>query len=259
MLEPIPVPALSDNYIWLLKKAYGTAVAIVDPGEAAPVLDAIKRDGYNPVAVIITHHHGDHVDGLADVRHHYPGIPVYGPADDDEDIRGITDEVSGGDQVEISELGVRFDVYDTPGHTLGHISLHGGGVLVCGDTLFAGGCGRVFEGTNEQMAESLAQLAALPAETRCCCGHEYTLKNLAFARAVEPDNEALAEREREAQSLREAGKPTVPFPLGPELETNPFLRCDQPAVHSAAEQRAGRKLGNTVEVFGVLRDWKNNF
>lgn len=257
MLEAIPVPALSDNYIWLLKKPESNNVAIVDPGEAKAVLAALHSGGYNPVAILITHHHDDHVEGLADVRHHYPAIPVYGPAE--EDVRGLTDDISGGGQIEIPELGVRFDVYDTPGHTLGHISLHGGGLLLCGDTLFAGGCGRVIEGTNEQMVDSLAQLAALPADTICCCGHEYTRKNLAFARTVEPDNERLAEREREVMALREQDKPTVPFPLGPELETNPFLRCDQPTVQAAAEQRAGRKLADTVEVFGAIRDWKNTF
>lgn len=257
MLELIPVPALSDNYIWLLKKPGSNNVAVVDPGEAKPILSALSHGGYNPVAILITHHHDDHVEGLFDLKHHYTGAPVYGPAE--EDVRGLTDDVSGGDRVEIPELGVTFEVYDTPGHTQGHISFYGDGVLVCGDTLFAGGCGRVIEGTNEEMVESLAKLGALPADTMCCCGHEYTRKNLAFARAVEPDNEALAEREREVVALRDQGKPTVPFPLGPELETNPFLRCDQPAVKAAAEQHAGRNLDGTLEVFSVIRDWKNNF
>ncbi len=257
MLEPIPVPALSDNYVWLLKEPTSQSVAIVDPGEAAPVLQAIREGGYAPAAILITHHHKDHVGGLAEVSQAFPGVPVYGPAG--EDVAGVDHRVGDGDQVDVPELGTRFDVIDTPGHTLGHISLHGGGVLLCGDTLFAGGCGRVFEGTHEQMAASLARLAALPGDTQCCCGHEYTLKNLEFARAVEPDNTALAEREQAATEIRQRGDPTVPFELAPELDTNPFLRCDQPAVRAAAERHAGRSLADGAEVFGALREWKNSF
>lgn len=257
MLEAIPVPALSDNYVWLLRAPGGSAVAVVDPGEAAPVLAALEAHGATPAAILITHHHGDHVGGLAEVAGRFPELPVYGPAT--EAITGVTRRVGGGDAVEIEALGAHLDVLDTPGHTSGHIAYHGGGVLACGDTLFAGGCGRVFEGTNAQMAASLARLAALPDDTLGCCGHEYTLKNLEFARAVEPDNGALAERERRARETRAAGEPTVPFRLADERETNPFLRCEEPSVKAAAEERAGRSLADAVEVFTVLREWKNAF
>lgn len=257
MLEAIPVPALSDNYVWLLRAPGESAMAIVDPGEAAPVLAALDAYDATPAAILITHHHGDHVGGLDEVATRFPDIPVYGPAT--ERIAGVTQRLGGGDAVEVEALGARLDVLDTPGHTSGHIAYHGGGVLLCGDTLFAGGCGRVFEGTNAQMAASLARLAALPDDTLGCCGHEYTLKNLEFARAVEPDNEALAERARRARATRQAGEPTVPFRLGEEHETNPFLRCEEPSVRAAAEERAGRQLGDAVEVFTVLREWKNAF
>lgn len=257
MLEAIPVPALSDNYVWLLRAPGESTVAIVDPGEAAPVLEALEAYTATPAAILITHHHGDHVGGLAEVAARFPDIPVYGPAT--EHIAGVSHRVAGGDSVDIPALGTRFEVLDTPGHTAGHIAYHGGGVLLCGDTLFAGGCGRVFEGTNAQMAASLDRLAALPDDTLGCCGHEYTLKNLEFARAVEPDNEALAERARRARETRDAGQPTVPFRLADERPTNPFLRCEEPSVRAAAETRAGRRLGDTVEVFTVLREWKNAF
>lgn len=257
MLEAIPVPALSDNYVWLLRTPGEDAVAIVDPGEAAPVLAALEAHAATPVAILITHHHGDHVGGLAEVSARFADIPVYGPAT--ERIAGVSDRVGGGDAVEVPALGTRFEVLDTPGHTAGHIAYHGGGVLLCGDTLFAGGCGRVFEGTNDEMAASLARLAALPDDTLGCCGHEYTLKNLEFARAVEPDNEALAERERQARAMRDAGQPTVPFRLADEHRTNPFLRCEEPSVRAAAEAQAGRRAGSAIEVFTVLREWKNAF
>lgn len=257
MLEAIPVPALSDNYIWLVAAPGEKAVVVVDPGEASPVLEALERNALDVAAILVTHHHGDHVGGLAEVASRFPAAPVHGPAS--EDVAGVTERVGGGDRVEVPALDTAFDVIDTPGHTAGHVSFHGGGVLLCGDTLFAGGCGRVFEGTHAQMAASLDRLAALPGDTRGCCGHEYTLKNLEFARAVEPDNEALAERERAARALRDAGRPTVPFTLADEHETNPFLRCGQPAVRAAAERHAGRELADAAAVFGVLRDWKDSF
>ncbi len=256
MLDAIPVPALGDNYIWLLQASDSSATILVDPGDARPALDAIADHGLELRAILITHHHGDHVGGLNEVLAQW-SVPVYGPAT--EQVAGVTHPVGGGDRFMIEALGTEFVVIDTPGHTAGHIAFHGGGWLLCGDTLFAGGCGRVFEGTYEQMHDSLQRLAALPDATRGCCGHEYTLANLAFARAVEPDNEELADRERRAQELRDAGEPTVPFTLAEERTTNPFLRCHVPAVHAAAEARAGRTLSDPAEVFAVIRAWKDRF
>jgi hydroxyacylglutathione hydrolase len=257
MLEAIPVPALADNYVWVLKAPDNNRAAVVDPGEAGPALETLADRGLHLAAVLITHRHGDHVAGLDEVKQHHPDVPVYGPAS--ERIDGVGIQVAGGDRVNIDALGTDFEVIETPGHTLGHIAYHGSGVVLCGDTLFAGGCGRVFEGSNEQMLTSLDRLAALPDETLGCCGHEYTLKNLAFARAVEPDNAAIEGREARAQQARQAGHPTVPFELGEEHTTNPFLRCDEANVWRAAERRAGHSLDDRVAVFGVLRDWKNRF
>jgi hydroxyacylglutathione hydrolase len=257
MPQPIAIPALSDNYVWLIRADQGSACAIIDPGEAAPVIEAIRREGLEPVAVLITHHHHDHIGGLKEIRAAWPDIPVYGPAD--EPVDGVTEPLVEGARVELDAVGVDFDVIATPGHTLGHIVYHGGGLLICGDTLFAGGCGRVFEGTNDQMHASIERLAAMRRQTICCCGHEYTLANLEFARAVEPDNKALETRQRECRKLRDEGRPTVPFDLGGELRTNPFMRCHEPTVHQAAEAHAGRGLETPAEVFAVLRDWKNNF
>lgn len=256
MLEAIAVPALGDNYIWLLRTPDRSGAILVDPGDAAPVLEAIEHHGLELAAILVTHRHGDHVGGLREVAERWP-VPVYGPAT--ESIAGVTERVSGGDRVAVDAIGTEFVVIDTPGHTAGHVSFHGGGWLLCGDTLFAGGCGRVFEGSHAQMHASLQRLAALPDTTHCCCGHEYTLANLAFACAVEPDNEALREREERAHALRDAGRPTVPFALAEERATNPFLRCHEPAVRAAAERQAGRKLEDDADVFGVLREWKNRF
>jgi hydroxyacylglutathione hydrolase len=258
MTEIIPIPAFTDNYIWLLR--HGNLGAIVDPGDAAPVIAYLDLAGITPCAILATHHHGDHVGGIPALLERWP-VPVYGPAR--ETIPGRTQALSGGDRVTVPGIAATFAVIDVPGHTAGHIALFGefGGVpvLFCGDTLFTGGCGRLFEGTPAQMWSSLSALAALPAETRVYCGHEYTLANLRFALAVEPDNATLRARETNAQAQRARGEPTVPSLMQDERATNPFLRAHLPAVNSAAAAQAGRALPDDVASFGALREWKNQF
>ncbi len=254
MLELTPIPVLSDNYVWLVGAPGARQVLAVDPGDAAPVLRHLVAQGLELVGVLITHHHGDHVGGLQDLLTHRPA-PVWGPRR--EHVRGVDHPVGDGDAVRLPAAGILFEVLDVPGHTAGHVAYHGGGLVLAGDTLFAGGCGRLFEGTAEQMAASLARLAGLPDETRIACAHEYTVVNLEFARAVEPDNPAIAARLEGVRALRTRGLPTVPSTLAEERLTNPFLRCAEPSVAAAAERRAGHPLDSPVEVFAVLRAWKN--
>lgn len=182
MLTPVPISALSDNYIWILRHSDSSDVVVVDPGDVAPVIEALDTADLRPVAVFITHHHGDHVGGLKNLCNLHPGIPVHGPAN--ETIGGVTERLREGDRIRIDALDTTFEVIDTPGHTSGHISFIGDGVLLCGDTLFAGGCGRVFEGSPEQMHASLQKLANLPEDTLGCCGHEYTVANLTDRKSV---------------------------------------------------------------------------
>jgi hydroxyacylglutathione hydrolase len=252
MLEIVPLPAFKDNYIWTLRK--GRAAAVVDPGEARPVSDYLAREGLELVAILATHHHPDHVGGVEDLVR-ARRVPVFGPKG--EPIPGLTHPVGDGDAAEIPELGAKFSVLGIPGHTRAHVAYYGLGSLFCGDTLFACGCGRVFEGTPEQMVASLGKLAALPDATRVYCGHEYTLANIKFARAVEPGNPALAAREQRAQALRAAGKPTLPSTLGEERATNPFLRCAEPAVVESANKYLGARVADPVRVFAAIREWKN--
>ncbi len=223
MHEVVPLPAFKDNYIWTLRR--GRHAAVVDPGDAAPVKAYLAREGLALAAILATHHHPDHTGGIAELA--ADGVAVFGPQG--EPIPALTRPVCGGDALSIPELGASFSVLDIPGHTRAHVAYYGAGALFCGDTLFACGCGRLFEGTAEQMFASLAKLAALPDETRVYCGHEYTLANIQFARTVEPGNAALAEREQSARRLRAAGRPTLPSTLGEERATNPFLRCAEPA------------------------------
>jgi len=250
----VPVPAFKDNYLWVLRK--GAAAAVVDPGDAAPVLAYLDRKQLRLTAILLTHHHADHIGGVPQLLNRFK-VPVHGPRD--ERIDCITHHVVEGDRVELAQIGATFRVIEVPGHTRAHIAYYGEKVLFCGDTLFACGCGRMFEGTPPQMHASLQKLAALPADTRFYCAHEYTMTNIAFAKAVEPGNQALAERALSDAALRGKNLPTVPSTIGSEIATNPFLRCTQPEVIAAAAARLGRAPANPAETFGAIREWKNNF
>ena len=255
MLEIVPLPAFQDNYIWTLRS--GKFAAVVDPGESRPVSDYLEREGLTLAAILATHHHPDHVGGIAELVAKRK-VPVFGPKG--EPIPALTHPVGQDDRVEIPELAAAsFTVLDIPGHTRAHVAYYGLGSLFCGDTLFACGCGRVFEGTAAQMLASLSKLAALPDETRVYCGHEYTLANIRFARAVDPDNAVLAAREARAKRLRDAGRPTLPSTLGEERATNPFLRCAEPVVVESANKYLGSRIGDPVGVFAAIREWKNRF
>jgi hydroxyacylglutathione hydrolase len=252
MLEIVPLRAFKDNYIWTLRDQ--RSAAVVDPGEAGPVKEYLAREGLSLAAILATHHHPDHVGGIAELVR-AKRVPVFGPKG--EPIPELTHPLGEGDTVTIAELGASFSVLDIPGHTRAHVAYYGLGSLFCGDTLFACGCGRVFEGTAEQMVASLAKLAALPDATQVYCGHEYTLANIKFARAVEPGNAELAAREARAQKLRDAGLPTLPSTLGEERATNPFLRCVEPAVVESANKYLGARIADPVRVFAAIREWKN--
>jgi hydroxyacylglutathione hydrolase len=254
----IPIPAFSDNYIWLLRD--GSRAAVVDAGDAVPVLDFLAREKLTLTAILATHHHPDHVGGNAALLERFP-VPVYGPAG--ETIPGRTQALREGDAITVPGIGCTLSVLDVPGHTAGHIAYVGdvGGTMAAfvGDTLFAGGCGRLFEGTPAQMMVSLAKLAALPPETRVYCAHEYTLANLRFAAAVEPANPALRARIARERDKRERGVPTIPSTMADEHATNPFLRAAEPDVFRAAEAHAGHALADPMAAFATLREWKNGF
>jgi hydroxyacylglutathione hydrolase len=256
MHSVLHVCAFEDNYIWLLRGESPDRVAIVDPGDAAPVLAVLENQPLLPIAILCTHHHGDHVGGVAELLRHFP-VPVYGPAR--ERIPAITHRLKENDRISLPQLGLEFTVFDVPGHTAGHIAYYGAGLLFCGDTLFSAGCGRLFEGTAAQMHSSLAKLAALPEATRIYCAHEYTEANLRFAAAVEPDNAAIATHREQVRAQRARHLPTLPSTLDLEKRINPFLRADQPAVRQAAQRWCGRVLDSDVEVFAALRRWKDKF
>lgn len=257
MLEVIPVPAFADNYLWLVRGVADRArAAVVDPGDAEAVMRALASHGLDLEAILITHHHADHVGGvgrLADAT----GAQVWGPAT--EPLPLAHRRVRGGDRVELPRLGLAFAVLDVPGHTAGHVAYYGHGALFCGDTLFSGGCGRLFEGTPQQMLASLDALAALPDATRVYCAHEYTLSNLRFALEVERDNPDLEAYMREARERRERREPTLPTTIGLEKRINPFLRSRAPSVRAAAEAHAGARLDSAVAVFAEIRRWKDGF
>ncbi|MDP4837908.1 MAG: hydroxyacylglutathione hydrolase [Burkholderiales bacterium] len=254
----IALSAFSDNYIWLIHN--GKDAMVVDPGQAAPVERALNERNLKLTAILLTHHHQDHVGGVADLVSQ-TGAMVYGPAGEVLPICDVA--LVEGDVVSDTGMQLSLSVLDVPGHTAGHIAfagdIAGQPVLFCGDTLFAAGCGRLFEGTAAQMDESLAKLAALPPATAVYCAHEYTLSNMRWALAVEPGNLTLQSWQARAEQQRAQGQPTLPSFIGQELSCNPFLRARQPEIAHAAAVWAERTLNSPVEVFAALREWKNNF
>ncbi len=253
-----PVPAFNDNYIWVLHDAQRALV--VDPGESSGVRDYLEQHGLALEAILVTHHHADHTGGVAELRNAF-NCEVFGPRN--EKMPEPLTRVGGGQRIEV--LGLPIEVMDVPGHTAGHIAyfcdqLKSAPLVFCGDTLFSGGCGRLFEGTPAQMHASLSALAALPGETRVCCAHEYTLANLAFAEAVEPGNQDLQAYIRHCKDKRAQGIPTVPSTIETERRINPFLRATQAEIVRSVQQHiAPDTSGDEIHVWTALREWKNTF
>lgn len=254
VIEVTAVPAFSDNYIWLITSG-GNSCAVVDPGDAQPVLEVLQEKGLDLAYILITHHHPDHIGGMRRLQK-LTGAEVFGPHD--PRISGQRRMVAEDEIVGLPTLRLEFRVLEVPGHTSSHIAFFGHGCLFCGDTLFSVGCGRLFEGSPEEMQDSMDKLAGLPAETQVYCGHEYTLSNCRFALEVEPENEHLIRRSREVEAHRAAGLVTIPSNLGEELMVNPFLRCRQASVVAAAQKRKpGVQAG--AGTLAVIRAWKDNF
>ena len=249
------IPAFEDNYIWLITEAGSSSCVVVDPGDEEPVLSKLEALGLELSAILITHKHYDHVGGVAGLKARFPDAVVFGPGN--EGIRQIGKVVTSDDRVKLPGLAIELQVLSVPGHTEGHIAYYGDGCLFCGDTLFLGGCGRVFTGTFEQLSLSLAKISQLPPETKIYCAHEYTLANLGFGLWVEPDNSVLKQRHEAVSHARQNDQATVPGLLSEELQTNPFLRTEHNNVIAAAENWAGKKLTGQVEVFTALRQWKD--
>ncbi|MBL1378336.1 hydroxyacylglutathione hydrolase [Zobellella iuensis] len=251
-----PIPAFNDNYIWLISN--GNSAAVVDPGDAAPVARALAERSLTLDAILITHHHRDHTGGVKALLARWPEARLYAPAAEPMPAASGT-ALQEGDRLTLPSLGLELEVMAVPGHTLGHIAYHGQGLLFCGDTLFSGGCGRLFEGTPQQMHLSLSRLAALPEDTKVYCTHEYTQANLAFCHAVEPNNPELKKYLQNVAKLRQQGLPTLPSSIGLENAVNVFLRAHVPGVRAAAQHHAMAELNGDAEVFAALRRWKDDF
>ncbi len=256
----ITVPAFSDNYIWLICDENQKYAAIVDPGDAKPVIEALENNNIQPTTILITHFHADHVGGIGRLLEKYPGLPVYGPAS--ERIPHISHPLKGDEKIHLDQIDADFQVMNVHGHTAGHIAYYtkdqsGEGRLFCGDTLFAAGCGRVFNGTMKDLHDSLAKISKLPEDTLIYCAHEYTLDNIGFAKWVEPDSGDILAREESSMALLDSDQATVPSRLSLELETNPFLRTHLPHVVQRVAEVSGKQLENSTEVFTAMRTWKD--
>ena len=251
MLQIIPIPAFKDNYIWLIHN--GTQAVVVDPGDATPVIAELTRLNLELTTILITHHHHDHIGGMHALLKLYPTVSTYAPRHEHYDFEHIP--VSEPDVISIPEVGLEFFIMDLPGHTLGHIAYYAKDMLFCGDTLFGAGCGRLFEGTAEQLYSSLQKLVKLPKDTKVYCTHEYTLHNIHFALTLEPGNPALVQRKQDTQKLREALQPTLPSNILLELATNPFLRCSSPEILSSLNEQNLAPM----EVFRKLREMRNHY
>ncbi|MDR2881313.1 MAG: hydroxyacylglutathione hydrolase [Azoarcus sp.] len=248
-----PLPFGRDNYIWIISN--GRHAALVDPGEAAPALTALN--GLELAAILLTHHHGDHTGGVGEIVAHYPGVPVYGPHKDN--IPHVDHPVENGDRILIEPLELELQVIDVTAHTRGHVAYLGHGMLFCGDALFSAGCGRIFEGTASDLELALGRLARLNDETKVYCAHEYTLANLAFARAVEPENSARDRYASHCEALRRQGKPTLPSTIAIERAINPFLRIDVESVIDSVAAHCGTRPDNMLTCLATLRAWKDVF
>lgn len=253
-MEILRLCAFTDNYIWGLR--HNGRIAIVDPGDAAPVIRHLETSGDRLCAILLTHHHGDHIDGMTELLAR-ESVPVFGPSR--TETPQVTRPLLGDETITLADLDCSLQVLAVPGHTRDHLAYYGPGHLFCGDTLFTLGCGRLFEGSPQQMHASLSRLAALPGDTNVYCAHEYTHLNLPFALAVEPGNSKLQSRASVLRSQIAAGTPTVPAPLAEEIATNPFLRCHMAEVKASAEHRIGTPLSSDEAVFAVLRSWRNDF
>lgn len=257
MLKIVAIPALADNYIWMIHSPVEhSRVLLVDPGDAQPAMKRLRQDSLELAGIIITHHHPDHTGGVPELVEQW-SCPVYGPAGEAAAV--VTEPRADGELVQRPDLGLEFQAIAIPGHTLAHTAFYGHEALFCGDTLFSIGCGRLFEGTPEQMSDSLSRLAALPEASRVYAGHEYTLANLRFAAAVEPGNPEAEEYRRWCETERSANRPTLPSNIGREKRLNPFLRSAEDSIREAAEKWSGEPLGDKVRVFAALRRWKDEF
>ncbi len=251
-----PLRAFEDNYIWLITLDGIEHCAVVDPGDEEPVIAELDKRGLTLAAILVTHKHYDHTGGIDALKKQYPHVEVFGPGN--ESIRQIDHVVEDQQKISIPGMNLDFEVLSIPGHTEGHVGYLGNGVLFCGDTLFAGGCGRVFTGNFEQMSASLERISQLPPETQLYCAHEYTQANVGFGLWVEPQSVLLQQRKQSVEIAVAQARPTVPSSLQEELETNPFLRVEQPNVIAAAERWAGKPLKSNADVFTALRQWKDS-